>query len=104
MHYSVAQRTRDIGVRLAIGARRVDVLAMVLKQGLVLSPAGIAIGGLATVAVVHLLAAGLVGLATPNLATFTLVPLSLLAVTLVSCYVPARRASRIDPMLALRYE
>jgi predicted permease len=102
--YSVARRTREIGVRMAVGARRSDVLLMVLKQGLRLSLAGIAIGGLATLAGVRLLAAGLVGLATPNLATFALVPVLLLFATLASSYVPAHRASLIDPMLALRYE
>ena len=102
--YSVARRTREIGVRMAVGARQSDVLLMVLKQGLRLSLAGIAIGGLATLAVVRLLAAGLVGLATPNLATFALVPVLLLFATLVSSYVPARRASLIDPIRALRYE
>jgi macrolide transport system ATP-binding/permease protein len=102
--YSVARRTREIGVRMAVGARRSDVLVMVLKQGLRLSLAGIAIGGLVTLAVVHLLAAGLVGLATPNLLTFALVPVLLLVATLASCYRPAHRASVIDPMMALRYE
>jgi len=100
----VARRTREIGVRMAIGARRVDVLVMVLKQGLALSLAGIVIGGLVTAAGVRLLAAGLIGLATPNLLTFALVPVLLLVATLVSCYLPAYRASRMDPMLALHYE
>ncbi|MBV9147679.1 MAG: ABC transporter permease [Acidobacteria bacterium] len=102
--YSVAQRTREIGVRMAIGASRMDVLKMVLRQGLTLAIAGIVVGGLISIAVAKLLTAGLVGLGTPNSATYVIVPLTLLAVTLASCYVPAFRASRVDPMVALRYE
>ena len=102
--YSVARRRREIGVRMAIGAARSDVLKMVLRQGLTLSTAGIAIGGLISVAVSRLLTAGLVGLGHPNPATYVIVPVVLLGVTLASCYVPAFRASRVDPMVALRYE
>jgi len=102
--YSVLRRTREIGVRMAIGARQSDVLRMVLRQGLVLSLAGIAVGGLLSVAVARALTAALVGLGAPNPATYFVVPVILLAVTLAACYLPARRASRVDPMIALRYE
>jgi predicted permease len=102
--YSVARRTREIGVRMALGASRADVLRMVLRQGLVLAIAGIGVGGLISVAVARLLTAGLIGLGTPNPATYVAVPLILLAVTLASCYMPAYRASKVDPMAALRYE
>ena len=102
--YQVARRTREIGVRMALGASRGDVLKMVLRQGLVLAVAGIGIGGLVSVAVARLLTAGLIGLGTPNPATYVAVPVTLLLVTLASCYVPAYRASQVDPMAALRYE
>src|SRR4029077_7300202 len=102
--YSVARRTREIGIRLAVGARRADVLNMVLRQGLKLSVAGICIGGAVSVAVSRALTAGLIGLGHPNSATYVVVPMILLLVTMASCYLPALRASRTDPMVALRYE
>ena len=102
--FSVARRTREIGIRMAIGAARSDVLNMVLRQGLKLSMAGICIGGLISVAVARALTAGLVGLGHPNSATYMIVPVVLFLVTLASCYLPAFRASRTDPMVALRYE
>ena len=102
--YSVARRTRDIGVRMAIGADRVRVLKMVLGQGLVLSALGIATGGLISVGVARLLAAGLTGLGAPSPATFVVAPVAVLMATMVACYVPARRASLVDPIAALRYE
>ena len=102
--YSVGRRTREIGLRMAVGASQSDILRMVLRQGLVLSLAGIGVGGVAAIAVARLMAAGLIGLGTPNPATYVLVPMILLLVTLASCYVPALRASRVDPMVALRYE
>src|SRR5207302_394007 len=102
--FSVARRTREIGIRMAIGARRADVVKMVLRQGLRLSVAGICIGGAISVAVSRALTAGLIGLGQPNSATYVIVPLVLFLVTMGSCYLPARRASRTDPMVALRYE
>jgi putative ABC transport system permease protein len=102
--YSVARRTHEIGIRMAIGARRADVLRMVLQHGLKLSLLGIIIGGVLSIATTRLLSAGLVGLAKPTVATYVAVPILLLLVTLAACYLPARRASRVHPMKALRYE
>lgn len=102
--YSVASRTREIGVRMAIGASKARVLKMVLRQGMVLSGAGLIAGGLISLLAAPLLAAGLSGLGKPSPITFIVVPLALLLVTLLACYVPARRASLVDPILALRHE
>jgi predicted permease len=102
--YSVARRTREIGVRMAIGANKGDVLKMVLRQGLTLSVAGIVLGGLASVAVARLLTAALAGLGAPNPATYVIVPVLLILLTMAGCYIPARRASLVDPITALRCE
>lgn len=102
--YSVATRTREIGVRMAIGATKGGVLKMVLRQGLVLSGVGLIIGGLISLVAAPVLAAGLTGLGSPSPVTFVVVPLAVLLVTTAACYVPARRASMVDPILALRYE
>jgi predicted permease len=102
--HSVTRQTREIGIRMAMGATRTNVIAMVIGQGLVLSMAGILVGCAAGVAAARLLAASLAGLGTPNLVTYLIVPISLLGITMVASYVPAHRAARIDPLRALRYE
>ena len=100
--YSVARRTREIGVRIAIGADRTDVIKMVLRQGFVLACIGIGIGGILSLIVGKALAAGMIGLGKPNPATFIVVPLAVLVVTMAACWAPAWRASRVDPLRALR--
>jgi predicted permease len=102
--YSVARRTREIGIRMAIGAGRPDVLKMVLRQGFVLSMTGIVVGGAASVAVARLLTAGTAGLGAPNPATYVVVPVMVLCLTMAATYFPARRASLVDPVRALKYE
>jgi len=102
--YSVARRTREIGIRMAVGASRADVLKMVLRQGLTLALAGILVGSVASVAVGRLVTAGLVGLGAPNPATYVIVPVVLIVLTIGASYFPARRAARVDPLRALRYE
>jgi ABC-type antimicrobial peptide transport system permease subunit len=102
--YSVARRTREIGIRIAVGAARSDVLSMVLRQGLALSLTGITIGGVASVAVASGVSAVLVGVGTPNPAVYLIVPALLILLTTAASYFPARRASLVDPLVALRYE
>jgi predicted permease len=102
--YSVARRTREIGVRIAIGANQSDVIRMVLRQGLVLACIGIGVGGALSVVTGKVLAAGMIGLGKPNPATFVVVPLAVLLVTMAACFAPAWRASRVDPLRALRSE
>jgi predicted permease len=102
--YSVARRTREIGIRMAVGAGKSDVLTMVLRQGFCLSIIGIGIGAVASVVVARLLTAALVGLGAPNPATYVVVPIALICLTMAASYFPARRASLVDPLVALRYE
>jgi ABC-type antimicrobial peptide transport system permease subunit len=89
---------------MAIGAGRADVVKMVLRQGLVLSIAGIVVGAISSVFVARLLSAGLVGLGTPNPATYLVVPALVICLTMIASYFPARRAARVDPLRALRDE
>jgi putative ABC transport system permease protein len=104
MNYSVALRTRELGLRLAIGAQPRQVLLLVLRQGLLLTVIGVVLGLAAAFALTRLLSGLLFGVQAVDLSTFTTISLLLTIVSLLACYLPARRAMRIDPLRALRYE
>src|SRR5215217_4918126 len=103
MNYSVALRTREIGLRLAIGAQPRQVLLLILKQGFVLTIVGVVLGLAAAFALTRLLSGLLFGVTAVDVTTFTTISLLLVIVSLLACYLPARRAMRIDPLQALRY-
>jgi predicted permease len=102
--YAVAQRTREIGIRMALGARSGDVLKMIIKQGLRLTLTGMAIGLPVALAMTRVVVNILYGVTWTDPLTFAGVVIFLMSMALLACYVPARRAARIDPMAALRYE
>jgi predicted permease len=102
--YAASRRTREIGIRMAVGANPISVLRMVLRHGLVLSAAGIGVGLLASVATSGFLGGVFPGQGRIDLWTYALVVPALILVTLVATYLPARRASRVDPLVALRAE
>jgi putative ABC transport system permease protein len=104
MSYSVARRTREMGLRMALGAQARDVMKLVVKQGLRLTLIGTIIGLTLAVAVTRLIASLLFGVTATDPATFSGVALFLIVVALLACYLPARRATKIDPMTALRHE
>jgi ABC-type antimicrobial peptide transport system permease subunit len=104
MAYSVAARTREIGVRVALGAQPSNVFAMIVRQGLGAAVAGVAIGLLGAAALGRVLTKLLYGVAPTDAPTFVTVAVILLAVTLAACLIPARRAVRVDPLEALRSE
>jgi putative ABC transport system permease protein len=102
--YSVAQRTHEIGIRVALGAQRRDVLRLVLGQGGKIAFAGIAIGLAASFALTRLMSSLLFSVSASDPLTFAAVAILLVVVAMLACYIPARRAMRVDPMVALRYE
>ena len=104
MSYSVAQRTHEIGIRMALGARRPDVLTLVVKQGMVLALMGIAAGSVLSLAMTRLISGMLFGITATDPLTFAAVAALLGTVAFLANYLPARRASKVEPMVALRYE
>ena len=104
MAYSVSERTREIGVRLALGAQTANILRLVLKQSLTLAAVGVVIGLLASFALLHLIKSLLFGVTAHDPLTFAAVATMLIIVTLLACWIPARRAAKVDPMIALRCE
>ena len=102
--YSVSQRTHEIGVRMALGARRADVLGLLLKDGMSLVSIGIALGLAGAAALARMMSTLLSGVRATDVTTFAGISLVLITVSLLACWLPANRATRIDPMEALRYE
>ncbi len=104
MSYAVAQRTQEIGIRMALGAKAKDVLAMIVRHGLALTLTGVAVGLVASLVLTQVMSRLLFGVSSRDPLTFVMVPVLLAVVALVSCFLPARRATRVDPIVALRSE
>lgn len=104
MAYSVSKRTREIGIRMALGAQRGDVLKLILRQGMILTVIGLGVGLAASFALTRFFAKLLYGVSPTDFATFAVITLFQVAVALLASYIPARRATRVDPLHALKYE
>ena len=104
MAYVVSQRTREVGIRMALGANRHDVMKMITTQGMRLAFVGVAIGLVLSLALAKVVSSLLIGISGYDITTFAVVSTLLAVVALIACYLPARRATKVDPLVALRYE
>ena len=104
MSYSVQQRTHELGIRLALGAQHVDVLKLILKQGIVLGSIGVVVGLLGSLGLTRLMTSLLFEVTPTDVRTFAAVAAGLFLIVLIACYIPARRATKVNPLVALRYE
>ena len=104
MSYSVSRRTREIGIRMALGAQTGGVQRLIIRQGMLLALVAMALGLVAALGVAKLFAAFLYGVRPYDVVTFTAVPLFLASVTFLACWIPSRRAARVSPLTALHYE
>jgi len=104
MSYSVTQRTQELGVRMALGAQRRDIFSLVLKQGIILALIGVGIGVAGAIGLSKVLGSVLYGISATDPLTFISVALIMIVVALVACFFPARKATKVDPLTAMRYE
>jgi len=104
MAYAVSQRTREIGIRMALGAQRADVLRLILREGMTLVTIGAALGLVGAIALSRLLVSFLYGISATDAATLAATAAVLVIVAFIANFIPARRATRVDPIIALRYE